>query len=255
MSEMTDFVCKLAGTPIGVRALFPETRRFLHDYLTDNDAVLRLTITPEDISCERRISDRAATDEGRPILPWPETYLETLALCRKVADILVQYDTLLFHGSAIAVDGEAYLFTAPSGTGKSTHTRLWRELLGKRAFMVNDDKPFLKLAQNGFEVYGNPWDGKHHLSRNVRVPLRAVCLLEQAKDNRIEPVSPSELYPSLLGQTYRPRLPEAMARVLKLTDRLVSAAQLYRLGCNMKPEAARIAYVAMHGPDCEISHD
>lgn len=75
--------------------------------------------------------------------------LEETAVYRKIADKMVDYDTFVFHGSVIAVEGQAYLFTAKSGTGKSTHTRLWREMLGDKAVMVNDDKPMLRVTESG----------------------------------------------------------------------------------------------------------
>lgn len=184
-----------------------------------------------------------------------------------------EYDTVLFHGSCVAVDGAGYLFTAKSGTGKSTHTRLWRELLGSRAVMVNDDKPlihvppvilseaersrrissetvgFFTYAQNDTErrplAYGTPWDGKHRLSSNIFVPLKAICILKRAAENRIEPIPAREAYHMLLQQVYRPADPTALAKTLVLLDRLAAAVKLYRLGCNMQPEAARLSYETM----------
>ena len=96
----------------------------------------------------------------------------------RIADKVI-YDTILFHGSAVAVDGIGYLFTAKSGTGKSTHTRLWRELFGERAVMLNDDKPLIKVSENGIIVYGTPWDGKHRLSTNTFVPLKGICFMSK----------------------------------------------------------------------------
>ena len=100
---------------------------------------------------------------------------------------MISYDTILFHGSVIAVDGIGYLFTAKSGTGKSTHTRLWREYFGDRAAMVNDDKPLLKITDSSVIAYGTPYNGKHRLGTNISVPLKAICILTRAADNHIEP--------------------------------------------------------------------
>ena len=108
----------------------------------------------------------------------PDDYLETLAVCRKIAERMPEHNTFLFYGSCIAVDGAGYVFTAKSGTGKSTHTRLWRELLDNRATMVNDDKPLIRIADDDAIIYGTPWDGKHPLSHNIAVPLKAICILE-----------------------------------------------------------------------------
>ncbi len=133
-----------------------------------------------------------------------DAYLETLAVYRKIADHLLSYDTLLFHGSVIAVDGEGYLFTAKSGgTGKSTHTRLWREYFGERAVMVNDDKPLLRITDSGVTAYGTPWDGKHRLSTNIAVPLKGICILTRDTTNHIEPAEPHAVYPLIVQQTNR----------------------------------------------------
>ena len=244
---MTEFICSFAGINVEICALFPSTKEFCRDYLTDGQAAFMVETTPEDIAYERATSDQTAVAEERKPYPFSDNYLETLAVYRKLAAGLSAYDTILFHGSVIAVDGEAYLFTAPSGTGKSTHARLWRELFGARAFMVNDDKPLLKISDSGVLAYGTPWDGKHRLSRNVSVPLKAICLLERGAENEIAPCTPSDIYPNLLGQTYRPKETEAMIRVLHLVDRLAQGVPLYKLHCNMDPSAARVSYEGMSG--------
>ena len=110
--------------------------------------------------------------------------------------------------------------------------------------MVNDDKPLIKVHPDGAAtVYGTPWDGKHHLSSNIAVPVRAICILERAQENRIREISKAEALPMLLQQTYRPADPAALAKTLTLIDRL--KVKLYRLGCNMEKEAAEVSYNAM----------
>ena len=146
----------------------------------------------------------------------------------------------------VAVDGKGYLFTAVSGTGKSTHTRLWREYLGDRAVMVNDDKPLLKIKDN-VTVYGTPWDGKHHLSSNISVPLKSICVLERSAVNHIEEITKKQIYPMLIQQSYRPQEGAKLKKLLQLTERLADSVALYRLGCNMDIDAAMIAYEKMKG--------
>lgn len=177
---------------------------------------------------------------------YASSYLESLAIYRKIAEHLIDHATLLFHGSAIAVDNEAYLFLAPSGTGKSTHTRLWRELFDQRAVMINDDKPLLKITDSGVVVYGTPWNGKHHLSTNTSAPLKAICFLEQSETNHIEPIAPMAAWPLLIQQSYRPSDPAALKKALALVERIGNSIKLYRLKCNMEPEAAQVAYNGMN---------
>ena len=176
-------------------------------------------------------------------------YLEELAVYRKIAERMPAYDTFLVHGSAVAVDGWGYLFTAKSGTGKSTHARLWQELLGDRLIYVNDDKPLVRIAPDEAVIYGTPYDGKHHRSSDVAVPLRAVCFLRRGQENSIRACSAGEAFPRLLQQTYTPGDQEALRRTVTLLQALTARVKLYELTCNMEPDAARVAFEGMGGTE------
>ena len=244
---MTFFTISLMGAKIAVSALHPTTRGFCAGYLSDGAPDFSVTLTPEDIAFERVKAAREDEIEGNPPREYSDAYLETLALLRKVTEALFDYDTLLFHGSVIAVDGKAYLFTAKSGTGKSTHTRLWREYLGDRATMVNDDKPFLKITENGVLACGSPWMGKHGLGSNIQVPLKAICILERGEENHIRRIHPKDAVYMLLQQSSRPMDAKKLPKYLDLVDALSKQVEFYRLQCNMDPEAAKIAFEVMSG--------
>lgn len=238
---------RLANRNIAITSLYPAVHDLCKDYRIEGATDFSVEISLADIDHERVQSAREAAREGRSPRPVSNGYLETLAVYRKIAEQMPAYDTVLFHGSCIAVDGVAYLFAAPSGTGKSTHARLWRALLGDRARMVNDDKPLLQLGADGVTVFGTPWNGKHRLGENISAPLKAICLLERSPQNRIRSATRAEVLPLLLQQTYRPVDPEALSRTLFLVDELSRRVKLFRLGCNMDPEAAQVAYDAMKG--------
>ena len=240
------FRIALAGQVIGVSALYEQTRTFCKNYLTDAPASFEVAVTPADIAYERQRSARADELEGAAVREHADPYLETLAVYRKLAQLLVQDDILLMHGAVVAVDGQAYLFTAKSGTGKTTHTRLWMRQFGDRAVMVNGDKPLLHITSEGVTVYGTPWDGKEHLSTNTSCPLKALCILTRSETNHIERISKKEALPMLCQQSYRPCSPIGAQKMLALVDRLGSSVPLYRLGCNMEPEAALVAYHGMN---------
>lgn len=244
---MTEFVAKLADIPIAISAQYSETKEFLRDYLCDEPAVFSVRIENQDIEFEQEKSIQESVVLGQNPIAYPATYLETLAVYRKIAEQLLDHDVLLFHGSAIAVDGEVYLFTARSGTGKSTHVRLWREYLKDRAVMVNDDKPLLRMTDQGVMVYGTPWDGKHRLSNPIALPLKALVILKRDSHNHIEPIGIESAFPILLQQSYHSADPVRMTKVLSMLEHLGCQAKLYELGCNMEPEAARIAYEGMQG--------
>ncbi len=234
------FTLCVADIPIAVQALYPQTARFCRAYLSDLPPRFSISITPEHIAAERAWTRRYFVGYQDP--HFPDFYYERQSLYHQAARLLIGQDVLLFHASAVAVDGGAYLFAAPAGTGKSTHTRLWRELLGPRAVMINDDKPLLKFTPDGFLACGSPWNGKHRLGANLCVPLRALCILLRADRNFIMPLSPEEAYPSLLRQSYRLDEPEAMARILSLLDRLSRTVPIYRLGCTADISAAQLSY-------------
>lgn len=236
---------KIADKVVEVNSLYAEVHEYCSDYLTSDNADYSVTTTQEDIYYEREKSAREDEIEGIPIRQFSDSYLEELAVYRKIAEQMISYDTILFHGSVIAVDGVGYLFTAKSGTGKSTHTRLWREYFGDRAVMVNDDKPLLKITDNGVIAYGTPYNGKHRLGSNISVPLKAICVLTRSADNHIEVITRKQAYTILLQQVYRPADMLKMAKTLELVDRLADSVKLYRLGCNMDISAAKVAFEGM----------
>lgn len=159
---------------------------------------------------------------------------------------LLAFDGMMLHASAVVVDGRAYLFSAPSGTGKSTHTALWcREFADRGACILNDDKPALRLENGVFYAYGTPWSGKTDQNLNLRVPLGGVCMLSRGAQNRIQPHGGSAAIREILEQTIRPRDPALTVRLLELLDKLLGTVPVWKMECNMEPEAARMAHAAM----------
>jgi hypothetical protein len=228
---------KIADVVFDAELIYAYTPKLCEDYLYDGDEQPKFSavITKEDIDAEKAIAPE-----------FPEAYLESLALFRKLCDYtLSKEDGIIFHSSAIMVDGKAYLFTAPSGTGKSTHARLWREMLGDRAIMVNDDKPIVRLIDGKFYVYGTPWNGKHRLSTNCRAEIKAICAISQAKENSIRKATSQEMLMVILNQTVRPKELDKMDKLLTLIDTMLKTVDLYALGCNISREAAELSFGTM----------
>ena len=240
MSENIVFRVRIADIVFEVRCRCASTLQRCREYLTDDAPDHTIILDAAQLEAERALLQSLQEPVGDPAAFTPQA-LESLRLCRCMADLLPEHDRVLFHGSCLALDGQGVLFTAKSGTGKSTHTRLWREVFGSRVEMLNDDKPFLHVSPQGVTAYGTPWQGKHNLGRNMAVPLRAVCVLYRGEENRIEPISPREALPMLLQQTFTPEDPQAMVRTLALVQRLSKTTGLYRLYCNMDPQAAAVA--------------
>ncbi len=240
-----EFNMKIAGLVGAVTPLFESTAQYFRAYLTEEPAALAITVTRQDLLFEQAELDAEAEAEGFRRRRFTDPFLERAAIQRAFAETLFGRDTLLLHGSAVAVDGAAYLFMARSGTGKSTHTRFWRDSFGDRAVMVNDDKPFLQLCPDGIFACGSPWSGKHGLDSNVRLPLRGICILTRGPENRIRPASPAEVLPILLHQSYRPLECSQAARLEALAAQLAQRIPLWHMECTKDPQAAQIAFDAM----------
>jgi len=158
---------------------------------------------------------------------------------------LLRHGGMMLHASAVVLDGEAYLFSAPCGTGKSTHTQLWLQKFGDRAYILNDDKPALRYENDQWYAYGTPWSGKTDLNVNRRVPVAGICVMYQARQNEIVPISGTEAIFSLFQQTVRPASAEMRALLMELLDKLLTKVPVWKMGCNMALEAAETAYKAM----------
>jgi len=149
----------------------------------------------------------------------------------------------------VGVDGMAYLFTAPCGTGKSTHTRFWRETFGKRAVMVNDDKSFLRITDSGVFAYGSPWSGKHGLDTNICLPLKGICFLHRGAENRICRAKIDDCLPQLRHQCMIPETSWGKEKALALVEELARQSPLWEMECTKDPAAALVSYRAMSGTE------
>ena len=247
---MVEFTAKIAGYAIAIKALYPETKEVFRDYLTEEQPSVTIESSKELIVAERQLLKKADVEEKLPVEDFTDAEIESNFLYREVAEQLSMQEIVLIHGSAVAVDGEGYIFVAPSGTGKSTHVRLWRKVFGDRAVMINDDKPLLKCSADGIIVCGSPWDGKHHLSTNSSVPLKAICFLERGKENHIVAISNTEGFMPMLKAIYHSKEAEREACILRSLQHIRQKTSFFRLWCNMEPNAATVSYEGMKHERC-----
>ena len=244
---MDAFTMEIAGAVIEVQPMFQSTREYCRPYLTDKEAQCIIQVTAEDLAGEQLILEKEALEQGIKPRKFKEPFLERATIQRQVADFMIGRNALMLHGSTVAVDGRAYLFTAPCGTGKSTHTRLWRSLFGDRAVMVNDDKPFLRIMDHSVYACGSPWCGKHGLASNISVPLQGICVLSRGKENLIQRADAASIMEILRQQAHTPMDTDLLAQSFDLIDIITKYVPLWQLQCNMEQEAARVSYEAMSG--------
>ena len=229
---------QLAGICVEINHQYPFFTKQAQEYLSSETPELSITVTQADIDLERSYGDNADAAEG---------YLESLVIYRKLCEEMVQRGVLLIHSAAIAVDGKAYLFTAPSGTGKSTHIRFWKKKFGDRAIIVNGDKPLVSVTPQEIRVWGTPWDGKERWSTNTSVPIAGICQIGRGVKNEICLANASEALSVLFTQTYRPTTEAGMRRSMQLLLEISQRIPFWKLKCNMSVEAAEVSYAAMKG--------
>lgn len=159
---------------------------------------------------------------------------------------LVDFGGIMLHSSAVSYKGEAYVFSADCGTGKSTHTSLWMREFAGDTVMINDDKPAIRIIDGKIMCCGTPFSGKNDISDNKLYPLKAIAFISRAEENSIEPIPPSVSVPLIMGQTMRKFGEKSAERFLSLLSEILSTVPVYSLKCNMDPEAAHVALSAMN---------
>ncbi len=157
----------------------------------------------------------------------------------------------VLHGSSFALDGEGIIFSADSGTGKSTHTSLWRDRFGDRFETVNDDKPAVKIEDDKVFIYGTPWSGKTDLNNNIKRPLKAVVFIKRGEDNTCKKMG---IIPAVLN--FSKQLPnpfydgEIGAKTVEFIKKLYELhIPVYELSCNISENAVDASYSAIFEGD------
>lgn len=146
-----------------------------------------------------------------------EAYVEYMELCPQASSAILPLGRALFHGVAFLWRGRAWIFTAPSGTGKSTQYCLWKLLFGDEVEIINGDKPVVYLEQGEAWVTSSPWPGKEGMSRRLHAPLGGVIWLQQGRENRIRRMSPHDcagkLFTQFLFDCRTPEMVHAACRI------------------------------------------
>lgn len=245
---LAPFCMRVADLVVRIRPLHAMVGRLCKDYVVGAPLAVDIEIgaTQTDIDYERDMATEG-TD-------WTDAYLETLAVQRAIANRLPERRRLLTHGAVIEFEGRAYLFTAPSGTGKSTHIRLWRQYLGDAVRVINGDKPFVRIPECREEppvVYGTPWAGKEGWQRNDSAPLAGIVLLSRSEPgaSSIRPASAASNLDKIMRQIYFPSDAGTAVLTLDLLDAMLARVPAYELACDMSEDAVRTSFEGLTGLD------
>ena len=162
--------------------------------------------------------------------------------------VALHRDAVAIHASAIRYRGRGVLFLGESGTGKSTHSRLWCENI-PGSTLLNDDSPILGVSEGSVRVWGSPWSGKVPCYRNESYPVAAIVRLVQAPENRIRRLAPVEAFGALFPSAPPAFLRDAGLRdtICTLLGKIIEQVPVYRLACRPDAEAARLACETLFG--------
>ncbi len=231
-------IYEIAGLRVCIEHKYPYTTKFCREYLSTDQT------SPTDILA--RVSEEEMAEERRLSSGFSEGYIENICLYRNICMQLPVLNRLLMHCSVLDYDGAGYAFLGRSGTGKSTHTRLWLSHLTP-CKVVNGDKPILGYREGEFIAYGTPWMGKESWGENSSVPLKGLCFLQQAKENSIRRLSIAEVSSRLFTQILIPQEEDNAAATLELMDKLITQIPAYLLNCDISEEAVKTSFEALTG--------
>ena len=234
------FTIRIADLTIEIHNQYAYVEDLCRDYLVANVDTpdMRIVPTGADIAYEHSLSDVTIS----------QAYAEGICVYRLICRQLpANFQSFLLHGAVIEYEGRGYIFTAKSGTGKSTHVALWQKQFGKDVHVVNGDKPILRFAEDSLYAYGTPWCGKEGYQTNMSVPVAGICFLERAPHNEIHRISAEDALTRIFHQILTPSDLATFDALVPLLDRTLTQIPCYLLKCNISEEAAVVAYTGMNG--------
>ena len=253
MSNFEPFACQPAQPDISYRV---HTYAPADSPVPDEQALELVSADNRTYLADGRMYKRVAMREGDARCMW---FVQTLGQWSQ-ADVYIPHDWLDYHGfgnvlsmektilpfgglmlhcALIEYEGRGIVFTAPSQTGKSTQASLWEKHRGART--LNGDRAVLRATEDG--IYGSPWAGSSDLYIDRRVPLRAVIMLEQAKENRIRTLSHAEGLGLFVQQSSLPLWePELFEAGMRTLEKIITGVPMGMLSC--LPDAGAVECVA-----------
>ena len=238
---ITDFQIELAGLKIELHTLY-NLHKFCHDYLLseeDETANPDITVRTTAANLEEE-NERAINYLGHEL--YSPFMKEKQYVYRQIAEKLPNHNIVLMHAAAIEFDNQAFLFAGPSGSGKSTYADYWKSKFNDRITYINDDKPLIKITDEGVYAFGSPWCGKERRNNNISAPVKGIIFLYQAEENRIRPLKKSECWDLMLNQIYRTSTADTLTKTLGLIEEAMESIPIYSLDFKKSPSAVDLVY-------------
>lgn len=233
MTEGVNFCIEVADVTVGIHGQYDQTKTFCRDYVVEcenPDLILNVTADQTKEEYERCF--------GKESLATCERYL----FLRELVNRLPEKGRMIFHGATVSAFGKGYIFTAPSGTGKSTHVRLLKKYFGEEITIINGDKPIVGMKNGVATVFPSPWCGKEGWQTKVEAPLGAIVLLKRGSKNSIVRIAPQDYFKELFYQIFKPERNEDLVKVIEIIDEVSRDIPFYLLECDISKEAAETSF-------------
>ena len=233
-----------AGVPLVFGFRYPGTAGYYQDWLKKSDTDHNCVTVPANYveywSQQWHVSDYA--------------YAEFVYSSNYACDALMKHGRIVLHGASFLWKGYAYIFSAPSGTGKTTQIRLWKELYPEEMEIMNGDKPILEVSESGVHVHPSPWKGKEEMGRDDRIaPLGGIILLKQDKTNSIKELQKGEAARMLFGRLYSTfTTEEDVIAAGRLLEQILNQTPVYLLQNKGDQESAVITHDFLKSGDYEL---
>lgn len=228
-------IYKLADFIVEFKNPSPDVVDFFKDYISEGTPQASFEISEQEIEFETQKAQNKYTRLNS----------ELTAMLRKFSRWTLDYNAFLLHSALVDVDGVGVAFAARSGTGKTTHIRLWQQLLGERMTIINGDKPIIRFFENEqYPIgYGTPWNGKERFGINGKTAVKHFCFIERSDINSCEKIEASQILNQFFGQIYLPKNePIVISKMLNFANKFLKNITVWRIKCNMDISAAETAY-------------
>lgn len=216
------FSINLSGISLSISANWSETIKYFRFFVSE------FSFSSVSLSVPNKLLEQLKGMNCQSVMqPADEYFLLHLV----VSNALLPFNRCVFHGTAFLWHDKAWLFSAPSGTGKTTQYRQWRRLYRDEVKIINGDKPILQFCDDGtIMVHPSPWKGKERMASMLKAPLGGIIYLQQGKENTIERMDSLEAAEPIYRQfLYMPETEEAVRRVCRMEDKLLRNIPVWKL--------------------------
>ena len=232
---MFSFLYRIADLNIRINTITNYVPAIGNQFIIDNKCLSDIVITATEEKIEKY-------KEKMPEHLREIGFCENLCVLNELASEILKFNTFLIHGVSAKINNIGIIFTGKSGIGKTTHLKLWQELLGEKLVVINGDKSLIRFIDDTPYVFGTPWKGIERIGGNESSVLTDICFIEQNQEDIVYEISSDEAFQKILNQIYIPDDSTKRIQILTLLDKILKKCRFWVIKCGTTLNAAEVAY-------------